>query len=169
MKLARILIALAGLALVLGSVNLSIADKEDTLENGRQVFFELYPVDPRSLMQGDYMRLRYADAAFPDDEAAAKMPLRGSVILKLDDVGVATFARADDGSALQDGEFRMRYKLFVDTEGLRYGAESFFFQEGDADLYSAAKYGVFRVDDAGSSVLVGLAGEDRTLIVKPPS
>ena len=167
MKLVRILIALAGLVLVLGAVNLSIAEKEETLANGRQVLLELYPIDPRSLMQGDFMRLRYADAAFPADGIAAKMPLRGRVILKSDDAGVATFVRADDGSALQEGEFRMKYKLFVSTEGLRYGAESFFFQEGDAKLYENAKYGVLRVDEAGSSVLVGLADENKNLIVKP--
>ncbi len=169
MKLARILIVLAGLALVLGAVNLSIAEKEETLANGRQVLLELRPVDPRSLMQGDYMTLRYADALFPDKETAAKMPLHGSVVLKVDDTGVATFVRADDGSALQDGEIRLGYKLLVNTRNLRYGAESFFFQEGDAQLYNNARYGVLRVDDAGSSVLVGLAGEDKRLIVKPES
>lgn len=167
MKLARILIALTGLALVLGAVNLSIAEKEETLANGRQVLLELRPVDPRSLIQGDYMILRYAEAAFPDKETASQMPLHGIVILKLDEAGVATFVRPGDDAALADGEVRLRYKLNADNGNFRYGAESFFFQEGDAKLYETAKYGVLRVDDAGASVLVGLADENKNLIVKP--
>ena len=167
MKLARVLIALAGLALVLGAVNLSIAEKEETLANGRQILLELRPVDPRSLLQGDYMTLRYAEAALPDKETANKMPQRGIVILKLDEAGVATFVRAGDDAALAEGEIRLRYKLNADNRNFRYGAESFFFQEGDARLYENARYGVLRVDDAGASVLVGLADENKKLIVKP--
>ena len=167
MKMIRIVVALAGLALVLGAVNLSIAEKEDTLANGRLVLLALRPLDPRSLMQGDFMRLRYADTVFPDKATAETMPLRGTVILKLDENGVASFARADDGSELQEGETRMHYKLKVFGTELRYGAESFFFQEGDANLYDNARYGVLRVDDAGASVLVGLADENRTVISKP--
>ena len=169
MKLLRTVVALAGLALVLGAVNLSIAEKEAILKDGRQVLLELRPVDPRSLIQGDYMRLAYADKAFPDQDPAEKMPLRGTVILKLDENGVATFLRADDGAALEAGQVRLRYKLLVDVRRLRYGAESFFFQEGDAALYDAARYGVLRAGEDGSSVLVGLADENRNLIVKPES
>ena len=40
---------------------------------------------------------------------------------------------------------------------LRLGAESFMFQEGDADLYSNARYGELKVDESGASVLIGLA------------
>jgi uncharacterized membrane-anchored protein len=169
MKLLRIIVALAGLALVLGAVNLSIAEKEETLANGRQVLLELRPLDPRSLIQGDYMILRYAEAVHPDVATKQEMPLRGTVILKLDEKGVATFARVDDGTALAPGELRLKYKFKIQRAGLRYGAESFFFQEGDADLYASARYGVLRVDADGASVLVGLAGEDGKLIVKPPA
>ena len=56
------LIALATLVLILGLVNLSIVGKEKHLSDGRAVYLELAPVDPRSLMQGDYMALRFAIA-----------------------------------------------------------------------------------------------------------
>ena len=65
MKLVRIIVVVAGLVLVLGAVNLSIRDKEGVLADGRLVLFQLRPVDPRSLMQGDYMILRYADLSGP--------------------------------------------------------------------------------------------------------
>ena len=95
------------------------------------------------------------------------MPGRGTVILKLDENNVATYSRLDDGTPLQDGEFRMAYKIKTKRGELRYGAESFFFQEGDAKLYEAARYGALRVDEDGASVLVGLADENRQMIVKP--
>ena len=47
------------LVLVLGVVNWITQDKEDLLQNGRVVLLEVGKYDPRSLMQGDYMALRY--------------------------------------------------------------------------------------------------------------
>lgn len=92
------------------------------------------------------------------------MPWRGTVILARDEDGIGRFARLDDGTALKANEVRLHYKLRFDWGELRYGAESFFFQEGDAERYEEARYGVLRLDEAGGSVLAGLAGEDRKLI-----
>ena len=51
---------LGGLALVLAVANGSIWQREQLLGSGRVVILELAPVDPRSLMQGDYMALTFA-------------------------------------------------------------------------------------------------------------
>jgi uncharacterized membrane-anchored protein len=51
-------ILLAGI-LILVVVNYGIYEKERLLANGRLVLLELAPVDPRSLMQGDYLALRF--------------------------------------------------------------------------------------------------------------
>ena len=58
----RSAIALIACACMLGLVNWSVAQKERLLERGRIVLLELAPVDPRSLMQGDYMALQFAIA-----------------------------------------------------------------------------------------------------------
>jgi len=52
------------LALVLAAVDYSIAAKERIRAEGEVVYLQLAPVDPRSLMQGDYLALRFllADA-----------------------------------------------------------------------------------------------------------
>ena len=50
---------------------------------------------------------------------------------------------------------------------VRLGAESFFFQEGDADIYRDARYALLRVAEDGSTVMTDLAGKTRTAI-KPP-
>ena len=46
--------------LILCIINVLVYQKEQHLSNGEVVLLELAPVDPRSLMQGDYMRLRFA-------------------------------------------------------------------------------------------------------------
>lgn len=49
-----------GLLLALVVVNHGVVKRERILSDGRPLLLELAPVDPRALMQGDYMALRYA-------------------------------------------------------------------------------------------------------------
>jgi len=49
----------AGLLIVLAAANAGIYEREQILARGQRVVLELAPVDPRSLMQGDYMRLNF--------------------------------------------------------------------------------------------------------------
>jgi uncharacterized membrane-anchored protein len=143
--------------LVFVVINLMTYKKERTLQNGKVMLLELAPVDPRSLMQGDYMALRYSIAR---NLRADTLPKDGTFVVSLDDAGVATFKRVhDSGIALSAGEHLLRYR--VRASGIRLGAESFFFQEGHAKVYSRAKYGELRVADSGDSVLVGLRGENQ--------
>ena len=52
---------LAGVA-ILALANFSIYSRERLLTEGSVVLLHLAPVDPRSLMQGDYMALNFAVA-----------------------------------------------------------------------------------------------------------
>ena len=47
---------------------------------------------------------------------------------------------------------------------VRIGAESFFFQEGQADVYALAKYGELKVAKDGEVVLVGLRDAERKVL-----
>ena len=47
---------------------------------------------------------------------------------------------------------------------INIGAESYFFQEGDAEKFEKAVYGGLRVDNKGNSVLVGLFDENKKQI-----
>ncbi len=144
---ARIVAAVAALV-VLGGVNWSIAAKERIKTQGERIFLELAPVDPRSLMQGDYMALRFALADAIDSEAS------GSAPLLVDARGVATLN--PDASA---AGLRIRYRV---RNGLVWlGTNAYFFEEGSADRYGGARFGEFRIDRAsGEAVLVGLRGPD---------
>ena len=109
------------------------------------------------------MRLRYA-ASRPEGIDTAALPWRGRFVLRLDADDAAEFVRVDDGTPLAADEIRIVYRKRRGFGGIDLGAGSFFFQEGDADLYADARYGMLRVAENGDSVLVGLADEDRETI-----
>jgi uncharacterized membrane-anchored protein len=151
-----------GLALALLGPTGLVVQKEYLLANGRPVLLELAPVDPRSLMQGDYMTLNYAITREQGWDNEAR-PRDGNLVLKLDEQGVGRFVRFHEpGSPLGPEEFLLRYR--VRDGRVRLGAEAFFFQEGHAERYEAAKYGEVRVASSGSSVLVGLRDEKREVL-----
>ncbi|MGD1984388.1 MAG: GDYXXLXY domain-containing protein, partial [Chromatiaceae bacterium] len=56
----RLFVLVAMTVAILVFVNLQIMQKEDIIENGETLLLRLAPQDPRSLLQGDYMALRYA-------------------------------------------------------------------------------------------------------------
>jgi uncharacterized membrane-anchored protein len=161
----------AGLAL-LAVTNHSIHSRERLLTEGRVVYLELAPVDPRSLMQGDYMALRFkvADDAFPRGPDALRERIGrsrspasgGNLVLKADPRGVATFVRIDDGTPLRQEEFLMRYRV---RNGItKFGTNAYFFQEGQASRFAVARYGEYRVDTTGEAILTNLRGRDLELL-----
>ncbi|MBK7859501.1 MAG: GDYXXLXY domain-containing protein [Archangiaceae bacterium] len=143
--------ALAGALLV---VNGLIVQKERVLDVGEPMLVELAPVDPRSLMQGDFMRLGYR---LP--WSWEQHPSDGRVVMRVDPNHVASFVRFDDGRPLQPDERLLRYRRR--NGGVRLGAEAFFFEEGRGPLYAQARYGELKVTRRGDSVLVGLRDADR--------
>jgi len=166
MKKARLVIALVGLALILALANWDIAQKRAVVADGQVLLLELRPADPRSLFQGDYMALALADATMPGSTIITSLPYRGTVVLSLDENRVGRYARLDDGTPLKANEMRVQYRRHEDWRGPRldYGAQAFFFQEGDAERYQNARYALLRVAEDGATVLTDLAGEDRTAI-----
>jgi uncharacterized membrane-anchored protein len=151
-------VVLATLALLI-AVNLGIASRERLLENGRVVLLELAPVDPRSLMQGDYMALRFrvANEAFADRNVGQRPD--GRVVLSVDARGVGTFRRIDTGGRLADDEVLLKYRI---RNGMpKFATNAFFFEEGRAGEYESGRYGEFRVAPDGEAILTGL--RDRAL------
>lgn len=152
-----------GLVIALFSVfNGMIWQKEQLLNDGEIVYLKLAPADPRSLMQGDYMRLRYA----VDNRIERKQKYQ-SVIIKPDDNHVGQFVRAEGtATTIADGEKRFR---LTNDYWQHIKPNTFFFQEGHAKYYDAAEYGVFAFakDSADSYLLVGLADKDLQRIEVP--
>ncbi len=149
----RRILVVAAAAIVLAVINLQIGQKERLLRAGEPVYLRLAPVDPRSLMQGDYMVLNYEISAKLPEAA----PADGHVVIAIDGTHVAQFVRVHAGEGLGAGERLLRYRKR--GRRLRIGAESYFFEEGTGDTYANAKYGELRLAPSGDSVLVGLRDE----------
>ena len=157
MTIIRVLIVL-GAAVVLASVNVSIVAKERVIRNGAVVFLELGPRDPRSLMQGDYMALRFElarqlESNVRSGSSPSALPREGETALAdivLDEKGVAMLPK--DGAS---PNARLRYRIRKGSVWL--GTNAFFFEEGSERRYALARYGEFRLDrESGEAVLVGL-------------
>jgi len=153
---------LLGLLLVLGALNFSIAGKERIESNGEVIYLRLAPVDPRSLMQGDYMALRFALAQELDKtmgrDAAGPTPGAREGEVRFAGVALASNRVASLADAAAPATLKLRYR--VRSGRVWLGTNAFFFQEGDAQRFSTARYGEFRVDRAsGEAVLVGLRDE----------
>lgn len=150
---------LAGAALLtLLVANFGIWQKERLIAHGEKLFVPLAPVDPRSLMQGDYMRLNFqlpiGVEALPPS-ASARRPF---VVARRDARGVAQMLRVTDGKApLAPGE--MHIELTPRDGRWTFVTDAWFFGEGDAQRWTQARFGEFRVDASGRALLVGLADE----------
>jgi uncharacterized membrane-anchored protein len=151
----KAVLLLAGLAL-LAFVNFGIYQRERLLTDGTTVFLRLSPVDPRSLVQGDYMRLNFevADQAFRG--AASTAGSDGHIVVRLDPRGVGRFDRFGDGRPPARGEVALRYRIRGGQPN--FATNAFFFEEGSAGRYAAAAYGEFRVGADGDMILTGLRG-----------
>jgi uncharacterized membrane-anchored protein len=153
----------AGLAiaavLVLLVANGGIWQKENLIAHGQPLFVPLAPVDPRSLMQGDYMALRFD---LPDDMAFADTPLasgqRPHVVARRDARGIATDLHPDLGAPLSSDELRV--ELSPKNGNWVLVTDAWFFKEGEGERWAQAKYGEFRVTPDGRALLVGLRGEN---------
>jgi len=161
-------IALFSLVIVLGIVNWSIAGKEKHLAEGGVVYLALAPLDPRSLMQGDYMALRFHLAtevsvalrkAKGGNGSRRKADARdGSVVVNLDERNIGSFKNFYKDQTLSKNEILMRYR--VRNGAVKLGTNAFFFQEGKGHQYQPARFGQFRVDDGGELLLVAMYDEN---------
>lgn len=169
--MTRIFIAI-GAVIVLAAVNLSIFGKEQIKRDGEVIFLDLTPRDPRSLMQGDYMTLRFRlaqeietslrgpgvgrriagqpDGVLGDAEGAPREGETRLANITLDEKRIASLAKAGAPATL-----KVRYRMRNGAVWL--GTNAFFFSEGSDRRYGAARYGEFRLDkNTGEAVLVGL-------------
>jgi uncharacterized membrane-anchored protein len=150
-------INLIGLLLIF---NFSVKSKETILKEGEFVLLALAPIDPRSLMQGDYMDLRYA---MTDTIAMNKASKRGFCIVRLYEDHTAQFVRLQENrTPLNNGEILIEYTS--SNRGFNIGSPSYFFQEGMAEKYDSAFFGGLKIDTEGNSVLIGLYNRDKKLI-----
>ena len=153
---------------ILGAVNMSIWHKEQLLANGKTVFLALAPVDPRSLMQGDYMALRFKleQDITPQLTHDKTQNADGYVVVNVNAQGIGEFVQRQDNLAnvVNPQQIAMRYRV---REGkIKFATNAFFFEEGKSDLYAQARYGEFKVAANGELLLKDLRGENLVVLSK---
>ncbi len=130
------------------------------LRNGTLVKLELAPVDPRSLLQGDYVILRYDITSIPKTATYSAWNEKVKVVLRENDEGIYEYA----GYMQSKGQWNRPYEKQsgdVIINGKRngpneviYGIESFFVPEGEGiDLQNKAKYAYIRVSQSGNAMI----------------
>lgn len=143
----------------------AIWQKQELIARGQPVFVALAPVDPRSLMQGDYMRLNFAVPPALFDMPPSATAERPKVVARRDARGVAALHRvATPGEALGADEFL--FELTPKGGGWILVSDAWFFREGDAARWEKARFGEFRVMPDGRALLVGMA-DDKLQAIPP--
>lgn len=162
---------LAGIVILLAllAVNIGIWQKEQVLKQGTVMILQLAPVDPRSLMQGDYMALNYAITQPLQLElyqqrqvcdsvpSAPCLPNSGKIIVDVNVQRQVTRARFDDGMPLNENQLRVKYHMNAGV--MTVGTNAYFFQEGHGEHFEQARYGAFRVGADGTALLTAMLDE----------
>ena len=149
---ATALLIACGLAVTGGAAGAAVTSAETIIRHGRQIFIPLRPVDPRSMMQGDYMAVAFDTSRLPEAEAGARTV---RAVASLDARGVATLSPPPPQGADS-------IEVLLRTKSRRWfvGSDAWFFEEGQAEKLEGAKFGIFRVGADGRLLLVGLADKN---------
>ncbi|MFQ2044439.1 GDYXXLXY domain-containing protein [Aeromonas veronii] len=151
----QLALLLSGLAILAG-INATVWRYERAMSSGEVVLLRLAPVDPRSLMQGDYMRLNYEIARELTSRDARATQDKGSdtLVIRLDAHQVATLVVDGKPDRLASDERLLQ--VHQSERQWQIGPDAYFFEEGSGEQYEAARYGEFRLQADGKTLLVGL-------------
>ncbi|WP_441254571.1 GDYXXLXY domain-containing protein [Aeromonas sp. A600620] len=154
----QLALLLSGLAILAG-INATVWRYEHAMSSGEVVLLRLAPVDPRSLMQGDYMRLNYEIARELTSRDARATQDKGSdtLVIRLDAHQVATLVVDGKPDRLASDERLLQ--VHQSERQWQIGPDAYFFEEGLGEQYEAARYGEFRLQADGKTLLVGLRDE----------
>ncbi|MFM5239587.1 GDYXXLXY domain-containing protein [Aeromonas veronii] len=154
----QLALLLSGLAILAG-INATVWRYERAMSSGEVVLLRLAPVDPRSLMQGDYMRLNYEIARELTSRDAQTTQNKGSdtLVIRLDAHQVATLVADGKPDRLASDERLLQ--VHQSERQWQIGPDAYFFEEGTGEQYETARYGEFRLQADGKTLLVGLRDE----------
>jgi uncharacterized membrane-anchored protein len=128
------------------------------------VKLELQPIDPRSLLQGDYVRLNYTISELPDEvgQQLDDQHIQGRVeiVLAKNDQGLHEFNRIyTDGETLRSDEIVINGKKeSYSWNEINYGIENYFVPEGSGlEVEQNAHFAYVRVGSNGNAMLERLS------------
>jgi uncharacterized membrane-anchored protein/uncharacterized membrane protein len=148
-----------------GWIGYQVYSNETLLQNGETILLELQPVDPRSLLQGDYVQLNYTISQLERTSIDETGPI--TIVLRKNVQGIHEYT----GVYSMDGEWNIPYKKkpgdvllngkvtgsWDNTTQVTYGIEHFFIPEGIGLIVEGkVKKAVVKVSDMGDGILVRL-------------
>jgi uncharacterized membrane-anchored protein len=151
------LLWLGTLAILVG-FNFAVHTKTQTLEHGAVVKLKLAPRDPRGLLTGDYMSLNYDIADQLRRTITNQTAQDGFVLVKLDAQGVGEFV-SQSATYPVPGPQQLALQFRQRGSEIKLATNAYYFQEGKAKIYEAARYGEFRVSPKGELLLTHLLDE----------
>lgn len=174
---------------LLGAVNYKVQQFEDVLATGKPVVLKIAPVDPRSLMQGDYMVLNYAilseiqqsqflsesnesletsesiDAGQANEtigiDESSPSGKKAYILVHLDKNHVATFCEEQSEIPTDFKHCTPNVYLPIRYKGWlpELPSQDYFFAEGKGEHYAQAEYAEYRFKD-GILLLARLLDKD---------
>ncbi|WP_044339895.1 GDYXXLXY domain-containing protein [Rossellomorea aquimaris] len=148
-----------------GWIGYQVYSNEALLQNGETIMLELQPVDPRSLLQGDYVELNYTISQLEDISIDDSGPI--TIVLRKNEQGLHEYAgvyrfsgkwnvpyEKKPGDVLLNGKVSSSWD---NNAQITYGIEHFFIPEGTGlDVEGNVKEAVVKVSDKGDGILVRL-------------
>lgn len=146
--------------LQLCSLGVISARNEYLLKNGTPVKLSLEPIDPRAMLQGDYVQLRY-EITSPDALRNNQINEEGKIqiVLGEGEDHVYHFERIYEGEKLMDNEVIINGRL-NGIGMVYYGIESYFIPEGSGrEVEQEAKFAYVRISKNGNAILERISDE----------
>ncbi|SES62871.1 GDYXXLXY domain-containing protein [Thorsellia anophelis] len=176
----RLSLATIGLGAALFIANTTIIAYEHIIKEGDIVRLDLTPADPRSLIQGDYMRLAYRlessiaselyqqklkDSQFEKSLLFKIFPEHYSLSYTLDENRVMQWA----GIHNEEEYASIGVKIDEFNDATIRISHEYFFEDGQAEQYEKAKYAEFRRGPNGKLILSNLLDEKFKIITNDQS
>lgn len=131
-----------------------IFQKEAVLRNGTDIVLKVEPVDPRSLLQGDYVQLSYNISQVESFD----LPNKVYVLVEEDQKGIyqikEIYDTIEEAKDEKTGNNQAILTGKVNGDTIHYGIENFFIEEGTgAEVEQNAKFATITVGSNGDAIL----------------
>ncbi len=128
--------------------------KEAILRNGTDIILKVEPVDPRSLLQGDYVQLSYNISQVESYD----LPNKVYVLVEADKKGIyqikEIYDTIEEAKDEKTGNNQAILTGKVNGDTIQYGIENFFIEEGTgAEVEKNAKFATIKVGSNGDAIL----------------
>ncbi|CAM3548003.1 DUF2157 domain-containing protein [Brevibacillus invocatus] len=159
---AKQLVLLPVIVLQLAILGYQVWSSETILAEGTLVKLELQPVDPRSLLQGDYVRLSYTISNLGEHDVAHGEKIR--VVLRKQQDDLYGFSGYYELNGVWNKEYQAMPEDVVingttlGRERVEYGIESYFVPEGTGlEVERNARFAFVKVGKKGDAILESLS------------